>query len=71
MPDGPNKVIQSSREVLEHKLLTALDDEGTVAILASKEDLDLLIEALHKMTGERAEFWRLGMEQLRRETFGK
>lgn len=42
----PNQVVQSSREVIEGKLLLALDDPATVAILADKDDLDLLITAL-------------------------
>lgn len=49
MNDGPNKVVQSSREIIEHKLLVALDDPATVAILASKDDLDLLIFCLSKI----------------------
>ena len=75
--DSPNQVVHASRQVLEHKLLTALGDENTVAILASREDLDLLIRALRhvstlgKHEQERKHFWLKGMEQLRREAFGK
>jgi len=74
----PNKVIQASRRIIEHKLLSALDDPDTVAILAGKDDLDLLIHALRHISllrtaheHERADFWRRGMEQLRREAFGE
>lgn len=34
------------REVIENKLLAALDDEGKVAILATEIDLILFIKAL-------------------------
>lgn len=34
------------RQVIERKLLTALEDEGTVAALLSKQDLEDLIAAL-------------------------
>lgn len=82
MPDGPSKVVQSSRQVIEHRLLTALEeDPSAVAILASKEDLDLLIlaladvtaggGALHGRLGARAKDYLQGLRQLRREAFGK
>lgn len=69
--DGPNKVIQSSRQVLERKLLTALEDEGTVAVLWTKADLDLLIPLLRTSANRRADEMAAGLEQLRREAFGK
>lgn len=45
----PAKVVRTTREVIEHKLLDSLSDEGVVAICASKEDLDALIYALDKI----------------------
>jgi hypothetical protein len=36
----------SSREVIENKLLMALEDPGTVAVLTNQADLKLLIESL-------------------------
>lgn len=42
----PCSVSSTSREVIENKLLAALEDDNTVAILASKQDLDDLIAAL-------------------------
>ena len=72
----PNKVIHPSRQIIEHKLLTALEDEDTVAILASRQDLDLLIRGLRYAPTrsdherERLDFWLKSMEQLRKETFG-
>lgn len=43
----PNKVERTSRQVIEHKLLTALEDGRTVAILASEQDLKDMIAALY------------------------
>lgn len=65
----------SSRRVIEQKLLTALGAESTVAILASKQDLDVLIAALeYAMLGRREQTKKArelaaGMRQLRREAF--
>jgi hypothetical protein len=36
----------TSRQVIENKLLTALSDSSTVAILATEEDLRIMISAL-------------------------
>lgn len=84
MNDEPNKVVPSSRQVIERNLLTALEDDETVAIIATKADLDVLIFSLneHAISGNmrspeevqrelRARFWLKSMEQLRRETFGE
>lgn len=71
MNDGLNKVVQSSRKVIERKLLTALDDPDIVAILASKEDLDLFILYLGTAANTRANELARGLEQLRREAVGK
>lgn len=82
---GPNKWVQSSREVIEHKLLAALGDPDTVAIIASREDLDILIFALSQVAASgyslaipreparelRAQEFGAGLEQLRREAFGE
>lgn len=77
MADGPNKVVQSSRQVIEHKLLAALDDAEKVAIICSKEDLDLQIYALRKAMTKDDPKWNelreccAGLEQLRQEAFGE
>lgn len=42
----PCLVERTHRSVIEHKLLTALDDESKVAILATKQDLEDMIAAL-------------------------
>ncbi len=46
-PINPNKVEFTSRAVIERKLLTSLGDGGTVAILASEQDLKDMIAALY------------------------
>lgn len=70
-------VVPTSRSVLEHKLLSALDDSSKVAILATKEDLDLFIHALEdfRVQGfpsfrERATTFANDLRQLRAEAFG-
>lgn len=64
------RVIQASRQVIESKLLTALD-EGAVAILASKDDVDLFIAVLRATTNTKAHELAEGLERLRREAFGE
>ena len=60
------------REVIEGKLLAALDDESKVAILASEDDLRLLISALEYAPDEstygdkRTELLQ-GLRQLQKE----
>jgi hypothetical protein len=44
--ESPNSVVKTSRSVIEKKLLTALEDGNTVAVLLSKQDLDDLIASL-------------------------
>lgn len=40
-------VERTTRSVIEHKLLTALEDENTVAALLSKQDIEDMIAALY------------------------
>lgn len=80
IPDGgslagsPCSVEPVSRQVIEHKLLTALEDGGVAALL-SEQDLEALIIACRSYpkprdnTGIRLDGLRLGMEQLLREAF--
>ncbi len=73
------EVKKTSREVIEGKLLAALEDENAVAILASREDLDRNIVAL-RMYQRRAyilqdehddlEIYIDGLKRLRLEAFG-
>lgn len=63
-------VEQSSREVIEHKLLTALSDGGQVAILATREDLSLLINALDQFGTVKGKQWSADLRRLRHEAFG-
>lgn len=41
-----NEIVPTKREVIENRLLTALDDKTKVAILLTEEDLDSLIAYL-------------------------
>lgn len=43
----PYAVALASRRVIEHKILTALEDRESVMILATKQDLEDLIAALY------------------------
>lgn len=47
MKSKPCSVERTTKQVIEHKLLAALDDETKVAILASKQDLEDMIAALY------------------------
>lgn len=71
---NPCSVESTSRQVIEHKLLTALEDGKTVAILATQNDLLTLLAALENYEGPSD--WRQrcldlasGMRQLLREAF--
>lgn len=67
---GQCRVVQSTRQIIEHKLLAALDDDEKVAIIASRTDLALLIAGLDKLTDARAGVLSQDMQQLQREAFG-
>lgn len=67
----PLTVVQSTRQVIENKLLAALDDESTVAILASEKDLDLLIAALEFFRSADARRMAQDYKQLRAAAFKK
>ena len=43
---GKPKINYAKREIIEGRLLAALDDEDKVAIVASKEDLAFLIKCV-------------------------
>ncbi len=47
MSKGPCTVERTGREVIERKLLTALEDENCVAALLTKQDVECLITALY------------------------
>lgn len=77
-PEAPCSVERTSRSVIEHKLLTALEDDNTVAALLSKQDLEDMIFALcrsaaindwDKKRVQRCHDLRDGMQQLMREAF--
>ena len=62
-------VIPSTRTVMERKLLTALDGKLKVAILATKEDLDLLISALGDSIQKDAQRYGADLKKLRDAAF--
>lgn len=68
-------VVPTSRSVIEGKLLDALSNDGCVAILASEDDLNVMIAALeyamlgnHKQTVAARDLAK-DMRQLRKEAF--
>lgn len=85
MKSNPCSVERTTKQVIEHKLLAALDDETKVAILASKQDLEDMIAALYgyelverkgnvlswEAHMKRRKDLADGMSQLLREAFGK
>lgn len=69
----PCSVERTSRDVIEHKLLTALEDGGVAALL-SKQDLEDLVFAcklwpMRDSMGTRLGSLQRGMEQLLSEAF--
>jgi hypothetical protein len=68
-------VSSTRREVIENKLLAALDDEGTVAILANEEMLNDLIWVMENFIGasrdrqDRMESMHADLTQLRDAAF--
>lgn len=67
---------RTTKQVIENKLLAALDDEAKVACMFSCEDLDLLIEALRfthplRKVPEANERMAHDLETLRKSAFGK
>ena len=83
MSSSPNTVERTSRQVIESKLLTALQDENVVACLFTKDDLDTIHAALcgydiAERKGsvlswskhiERCKEMAKSIDQLRREAF--
>lgn len=63
------------KQIIENQLLVALDDKSKVAILASKEDLDILICALFLAESNRMAMplkykeMRLDLEKLKKAAF--
>ena len=72
--DQSNEVVPAGRAVIESKLLTTLEDEGTVAVLYSEADLQILIHALdaYNSSGagnDRSREMLIGIAQLYQEAF--
>lgn len=72
---SPCSVSAVKRQVIENKLLAALDDRGKVAILATEEDLEIIITALLLAESNRVVIsskykeMRADLEQLRSAAF--
>lgn len=62
---------KTSRQVIENKLLTALNDSSQVAILATEEDLSIMIETLSQSERLKAREMARDFEQLRKAAFKK
>jgi hypothetical protein len=67
----------ASREIIERKLLAALDDEDKVAIIASRQDLEDLITAVNTLLRHlwskdwpRVNALKSDLERLKKEAFG-
>lgn len=74
MSEGPCSVELTSRQVIERKLLTALEDDNVVAALLSRQDLEDLLLALecNSLAGPRrvrCKALEAGLRQLFREAF--
>lgn len=70
------KVEHTSRQVIDNKLLAALDDEEKVAIVTNEDDVELLIDALSfyaqaadAENRDKAATFIADLMQLKREAF--
>lgn len=72
MAQKPIKVERVNRAVIDSQLLTGLDDKSKVAILASQDDLDLMISAFEDLQRPSDEAVRMeaDLKKLRAEAFG-
>lgn len=75
--DDPNKIEYAKREVIQGKLLTALENDDVVVCVFTEEDLDDLIDALYRTkfdtkrsTNQSQDDLLESLRQLRREAFG-
>lgn len=68
------KTERRSRDVIDGKLLTALEDEDVVAVLMTKHDLELVILAIGNVAGKgnsRATEMKAGLVDLLEGAFPK
>lgn len=64
------RIEQSTREVIERKLLTSLSEGGHIAILAGREELELFILGMDKLVGsEKAKEMAEDLRKLRDAAF--
>ena len=72
----PFSVIPVSRQVIDAKLLDTLNDDDKVAIIATEDDLNMLIGGLLLLKGPasfraKAKTFAIGLDQLRKAAFLK
>lgn len=67
----PNEIVRTSRQVIEKKLLTALGEGNTVAVMLTEQDLAIVATALELFDGPRTAELAAGFRQLQREAFPK
>ena len=69
----PTKLQPVPRQVIGDQLLAALDDKSKVAIIASSDDLDLLISVLrfYPVRTKAVKQLQADLEMLRTAAFGK
>lgn len=67
----PCSVEQSSRRIIENKLLDSLSDDSKVALVCDLSDLNALIDALSRMAAptEKQASMRRDLMQLRKVAF--
>ena len=64
-----NTIVPTSRQVIESKLMTALEDSQTVAILLNEKDLCLLISALVTLGCASADEMAKDLRELKKAAF--
>lgn len=70
--NNPYRVERTSRQVIERKLLTALDEqEDVVALLVTEWDLECLCQSLEKFNTSKSVELAKGLRQLQKEAFGE
>lgn len=67
----PNEIVRASRQVIEKKLLTALGEGNTVAVIFTEDDLETVALALEFFNCPTSDELASGFRQLQREAFPK
>lgn len=63
------RIKPEKREVIQDQLLTELNDKDKVAILATKKDLDLFIEAMKCLSSPESDRFLQDLQHLRAVAF--